>query len=157
MPSLQTSWALEARVPAACWEGRCKRAQAWRSSSGISSAKSRRSASLARSPLATCTWPSTTMASPNVASKCGVTCSGGQVALPDVALRGKVTSPDVASKCGVTCPHGVRQPGGIAGAVLGFTPMASGRGVRTWRQRSTWRRRPWRQEVASGARPPGKC
>ena len=66
-----------------------------------------------------------------------------------------VASPDVASKCGVTCPRGVRQPGGVAGVGTGFAPMASP-GVRawrrllTWRQRATWRRRTWRQNVASG-------
>ena len=47
---------------------------------------------------------------------------------------------DVASKCGVTCPCGVREPGGVAG-----------RGVKTWawRQGARWRRRTWRQNVAS--------
>ena len=88
-----------------------------------------------------------------------------------------VASQDVASKCGVTCPRGGRQPGGIAGAAPGFTPMASF----TWRQNvvacsrgvagrgvKTCRHAPWTcaasQDVSSipgvrRPRPPGpgKC
>ena len=91
-----------------------------------------------------------------------------------VASGSQVASPDVASKRGVTCLCGVREPGGVAkcgvrrwchllmsggvaGAVPGFTPLATEfvvetwRHLLTWRQRATWRRRTWRQNVASGA------
>ena len=81
--------------------------------------------------------------------------------LAHAASGSQVASPDLASKRGVIDPGGVRQPGGVAGAVPGFTPIASpgvtGRGVRTWRrsltwhQRATWRPRTWHQNTASGA------
>ena len=51
--------------------------------------------------------------------------SGRQLALPDVA-----------SKCGVICLRGVKEPGSVAGAVPGFTPLIG----------LTCR---WRQNVAS--------
>ena len=86
------------------------------------------------------------MESPDVASKCGVTCPRGvkQPALQDVASkRGvreqKVASPDVASKRNVTCQRGIREPAGIARCVA--SPQVSDphgvwepcRGVNTWR------------------------
>ena len=120
---------------------------------------------------------------PDVASKCGVTGPGSQMA-----------SQDVASKCGVTCLRGVREPGSVPGRGVkmwrhlptwrqGATcgRRSSARRRRTWRQNvaslagATWRRWTWRQNVASGAidlrgvtgrgvktwrheaRPPGTC
>ena len=102
-----------------------------------------------------------------------------------VASGSQVASQDVASKCGVTCLRGVREPCAVAGALPALTRVASlgvaERGVKmwrhlpTWRQGATWRRRTWRQNVASGAidlrgvtgrgvktwrheaRPPGTC
>ena len=115
--------------------------------------------------------------SPNVTSKCGVTCPRGVREPGGVAGRGvktwrhwptwrqgarwrrrtwcqnvaslrKVAWQDMASKCGVTCLRGVREPGGVAG-----------RGIKMWRhlptwrlacaESLTWRRRTWRQNVAS--------
>ena len=103
---------------------------------------------------------------PDVASKRGVTCPRS------VAGRGvktwrhwptrqgsQVAWPDVALKCGVT--GRVREPRAVAEALPALTRVASlcvaERGVKmwrhlpTWRQGATWRRRTWRQNVASGA------
>ena len=113
----------------------------------------------------------------DVASKCGVTCprglrEPGGVAgrgvktwrhLPTLASGSQVASPDVASKRGqnvASLGHAASGPGGVAG-----------RGVKTWRPatwrqawpdvaskcgvtgprgvRARWRRRTWRQNVAS--------
>ena len=81
--------------------------------------------------------------------------------LAHVASGSQVASQDVASKCGVTCLRGVREPRAVAGALPALTRVAllgfAGRGVKmwhhlpTWRQGATWRRRTWRQNVASGA------
>ena len=70
------------------------------------------------------------MASLDVASKRGVTCSGGvevagsvvnkQALLVHVASGSRVASEDVASERGVTCPGGI--------------PGVTGRGIRTWHQ-----------------------
>ena len=91
----------------------------------------------------------------------------------NVASGSQVAWPDVASKRGVTCPHGVREPGGVAGRGVKMSQVAwpdvaskcgvtgprgvrePGRGVKmwrhlpTWRQGARWRRRTWRQNVAS--------
>ena len=141
---------------------------------------------------------------PDVASRRGVTCPRGVrepggvagrgvktwrhlltqhqqnvASLAHVASGSQVAWPDVASKCGVTCLRGVREPGSVAGR--GVSLGVAERGVKmwrhlpTWRQGATWRRRTWRQNVASGAidlrgitgrgvktwrhkaRPPGTC
>ena len=111
----------------------------------------------------------------------------GRTWLQNVARwRRYVTSgSQVASKCGVTCLRGVREPRAVAGALPALARVAllgvAERGVKmwrhlpTWRQGATWRRRTWRQNVASGAidlrgvtgrgvktwrheaRPPGTC
>ena len=76
------------------------------------------------------------VASRDVASKRGVTCPRG--------VRNPLASPNVASKCGVTCPRDVREPGGVAGR-----GVKKWRHLPTWRQGARWRRRTWRQNVAS--------
>ena len=121
---------------------------------------------------------------PDVASKQNVAslahvASGSQVASPDVASKCGVTGPHgvrsqvVASKRGVTCLRGVREPGtclrgvrqprAAAGRPPEFRqrsrewPHLASQNVKmwrhlpTWRQGATWRRRTWRQNVASGA------
>ena len=55
--------------------------------------------------------------------------------LAHLASGSQFASPDVASKHGVTCPPGVREPGGVDGDVPGFTPLVSpGVMGRVWHQ-----------------------
>ena len=129
-----------------------------------------------REPCGVARWhqnvasPAHQLTSPHVASNVA--------SLAHVASRSQMVSTDVASKRGVTCPSGVsgvREPGGVAGAVpahaisltwrqawrqnvaslvhmaseshVASPDVASERGVR--RHRATWHRRTWRQYVAS--------
>ena len=118
------------------------------------------------------------VASPNVTSKCGVTCrrgvrEPGGVAGRGVKMwrhlptwrqgarwRGRTWRQNVASLAHVASgshvgrgvrmwrhwPRGVRESGGVTGRGVKMW-----RHLPTWRQGATWRRRTWRQNVASGA------
>ena len=77
--------------------------------------------------------------------------------LAHVASGSQVASPNVTSKCGVTCRRSVREPGGVAGRgvkmwrhLLREPVGVAGLGVKTWRHLPTWRQgATWRQNVAS--------
>ena len=72
------------------------------------------------------------------------------VALPKVQRGVQTWRPcprgvrEMASNCGVICPHGLREPGGVA-----KRDVKMWRHLPTWRQGARWRRRTWRQNVAS--------
>ena len=91
--------------------------------------------------------------------------SGSQLASPDAMWRqnvaslahvsgSQVASPDVASKhgsCFRWCRWSCARVHAMASAGVTRRGVRTWRHLFRWRQRATWRRRTWRQNVASGA------